>query len=455
MDVVEISRQIEDALTGAPIYDVHTHLVGGGLGARGLHDILLYHALVSELYAAGCPDGARLTPYPDTPSDVEVENRIRRAIPFLDRIRNTSNVWMLRQILSDLYGWDQPITVDNWRRLHSIIIERSSDPGWPYTVLDRLHIDRSVTEYVKRNSGVDDDRLLYAVEWGMVTRAQWDDEYDTPLYELERCWAMPEAGGPMDIGGRRLPLARRIRSAEDAHEATEHFVSAIPAMAIAMATHLSTDLEYRVVSPAEFDEALGRRGRAGSRERDVYASFLNEQLLMQLSARRPDVVFQFSFGAEPLPYETGVRLRAATLGQLGQMVARYPALRFQCNNAARGANQSLCSLARELPNLSLAGYWWHSFYPDGIEEVIGERLDMLPVTSQCGFFSDAYCVEWAYGKARMVRRQMAIALAHRVRRGQYGLDDALSIAHSILYETPEHVLRMSPRPSSGEHAPIA
>ena len=454
MDVVEISRQIEEALTSAPTYDVHTHLVGGGLGARGLHDILLYHALVSELYAAGCPDGARLTPYPNTPSEEEVENRIRGAIPFLDRIRNTSYVWMLREILSDLYGWDEAITADNWRRLHSIIVERSGDSGWPYAVLDRVHVKRSVTEYAKRNSGVDDDRLLYAVEWGMVTRAQWDG-YDTPLYELERCWAMPEAGGPMEIGGQPLPLARQIRSAVDAQEATEHFVSAIPAMAIAMATHLSTDLDYRVVSPAEFEEALTRRDRAGSAERDVYASFLNEQLLTQLSARRPDVVFQFSFGAEPLPFETGVRLRAETLGQLGRMVARYPGLRFQCNNAARGANQSLCSLARELPNLSLAGYWWHSFYPDGIEEVIGERLDMLPVTSQCGFFSDAYCVEWTYGKARMVRRQMAIALARRVHRGQYGFDDALSIAHSILCQTPEQVLRMSPRPSTGAHDSIA
>ena len=34
---------LEQALAELPQFDVHTHLVGGRLGARGLHDILLYH----------------------------------------------------------------------------------------------------------------------------------------------------------------------------------------------------------------------------------------------------------------------------------------------------------------------------------------------------------------------------------------------------------------------------
>ena len=31
--------------------------------------------------------------------------------------------------------------------------------------------------------------------------------------------------------------------------------------------------------------------------------------------------------------------------------------------------------------------------------MMSERLDMLPLDKQVGFFSDAYCVEWVYGKA--------------------------------------------------------
>ena len=47
----------------------------------------------------------------------------------------------------------------------------------------------------------------------LVERTQWG-EFDTPLYEMERCWSMPQAGGPMEIGGGRRPeLDVEIRSA--------------------------------------------------------------------------------------------------------------------------------------------------------------------------------------------------------------------------------------------------
>lgn len=50
-------KELEEALAELSMFDVHTHLVGGHLGARGLHDLMLYHMVVSDLYAAGCPDG--------------------------------------------------------------------------------------------------------------------------------------------------------------------------------------------------------------------------------------------------------------------------------------------------------------------------------------------------------------------------------------------------------------
>ena len=50
--------KVEAALAELPILDIHTHLVGGKLAARGLHDVLLYHMVVTDLYAAGCPTGA-------------------------------------------------------------------------------------------------------------------------------------------------------------------------------------------------------------------------------------------------------------------------------------------------------------------------------------------------------------------------------------------------------------
>src|SRR5947208_6622056 len=202
---------LEHALAEIPVLDIHTHLVGGKLGARGLHDLLLYHMVVSDLYSAACPSGARLTPYPQWPSQDEAHDRIHQALPLLKHIQNTSSFWGLRIILRDLYDWTRPITLDNWRMLDALVRERADDRAWHHSILDKLNISRTGTEIARRGEGLDDDRLQYALEWGFFTRCQWG-EFDTALYELERCWGKkPES--PSAIGaGVRQPTERAIKS---------------------------------------------------------------------------------------------------------------------------------------------------------------------------------------------------------------------------------------------------
>jgi glucuronate isomerase len=444
---------MEQALAEVPVLDVHTHLVGGRLGARGLHDVLLYHMVVSDLYAAGCPTGARLTQYPSWPSMEEAHGRIEEALPYLQHIRNTSSSWGVRLILQDLYGWQEPITADNWRRLDGLIRERADDRAWHHSILDRLQIRRTGTEIARRGHGEDDDRLQYALEWAFFTRCQWG-EFDTALYELERCWGRsPESPSPIGAGSR--PRTERvIRTLADVHAALAHYVNSIPyGQILSTATHLSTDIDYSLVSDSEMEAALARRDRAGPGERDLYASYINEAFLTALEKRR-GIVFQFSFAAEPLPYETGSRLAQRTIAQVAEMIGRHPGLSFQCFLASRHANQSLCTLARELPNFSLAGYWWHNFFPDVIRQVLAERLDMVPANKQIGFFSDAYCVEWTYAKALLVRKQMARVFAERIDAGQYSREEALQIARAILFESPQELLSMKPRAEKPAPSPV-
>jgi len=437
-------KVIEEALAEVPMLDIHTHLIGGQLGARGLHDVLLYHMVISDLYAAGCPNGARLTQYPGEPSAAEAHQRIEEVLPFLPNIQNTSGFWGVRLILQELYGWKEPLTAANWRKLDGLIRERANDRGWHHSILDRLKIRRTGTEIARRGKGEDDARLQYALEWGFFTRCQWG-EFDTALYEVERCWGrVPESPSPIGAGGRP-PTERTIRSLADVHAAVSHYVKAIPYDRVfCTATHLSTDIDYRVVGDAEMESALARRAQAGAAERDVYASYINEVFLTQLEKHGDRIVFQFSFGAEPLPFETGSRLKQDTIRQLGEMVGRHPKLRFQCFLASRHANQSLCTLARELPNFSLAGYWWHNFFPDVMRQIMSERLDMLPANKQIGFFSDAYCVEWTFAKAILIRKQLAQMLAQRIDQGQYSTAQALEVAKAILFDSPQHLLGMEP-----------
>src|SRR5262245_5417123 len=222
-----LQRDLEAGLAEMPILDVHTHLSGGRLAARGLHDIMLYHMVVSDLYGAGCPSGKRLTEFPNWPDRAEAQQRIEEAIPYLPHIRNTSMMWMLRVILKDLYDWDKPITADNWRHLDDAVRERADDRAWQHSLLDRAHIRRTGAEFARRGPGQDDERLQYSLEWGFFTRAQWG-EYDTALYELERCWGRtPESPSPIGAGGR--PKTERvIHSLAAVHATVKHYVKAIP-----------------------------------------------------------------------------------------------------------------------------------------------------------------------------------------------------------------------------------
>src|SRR5438552_3071977 len=125
MNTHALTQELEEALAAVPVLDIHTHLIGGRLGARGLHDVLLYHMVISDLYSAGCPNGARLTQFPEWPTDKEAQQRIEHAIPFLPQICNTSSFWGLRTIVRDLYGWTEDITKENWRKLDGLIRERA------------------------------------------------------------------------------------------------------------------------------------------------------------------------------------------------------------------------------------------------------------------------------------------------------------------------------------------
>jgi hypothetical protein len=444
MTAKNLIDDVFDDLCSIPILDIHTHLVDGHLGARGLHDIILYHMAVSDLYSAGCPSGARLTEYPGWPSKEEAHTRIAEAIPYLRHTRNTAISWGVRLVLEDLFGWKEELTAENWKRLDAQIRERSDDRSWQREVMKRTGIKRYGTEYARRESGADKDILQYSLEWAFFTRCQWG-EFDTALYELERCWGKsPESPTPIGTG-KRPATERTIRTLDDAHEALQHYVSHIPYQhLLAMATHISTDIDLAPVSNSEMASALKRRSEAGPRERDIYAAYINEAFLTALEPHGHEIVFQFSFGAEPLPFETASRLGQRTIAQLAEMIGRHPRLRFQSFLSSRHANQSLCTMARELPNFSLAAYWWHNFFPTVIRQVMEERLDMLPVNKQVGFFSDAYCIEWTYGKIRLVLKQLAVVLAGKIEQGQYSRRDVLDVARAILYETPQSLLGMKP-----------
>ena len=437
-NVDNLYDEIWKILKDQPMLDPHTHLTPSHLTARGLHDILLYHMVISDLYSAGCPDGARLSEFPD---DSEAYSRLERAVPYVKYIQNTSCFWGTRIILKDLYGWDEPITEQNWKKLDDIIRAKYIDPDWKSEIIKKSNVKRFCTELARRGDGSFDDMCDYSLEWAFFTRSQWGC-FDTALLELEYTWNMDAPGSPLPVTVNRAELnfKKIIKTIDDVEDALKHFIDKIPFDEIInMASHFSCDITYRAVTVKEMETALKNRDNAGETERDIYANYIFNRFLEMYRDKNVGQVLQFSLGAEPLPYETGAKMRTETIFELAQIFNRNPDINFNIHNASEHQNQAFCTLARELPNVSFTGFWWHNFFPGQIRKIFRQRLDMVAVNKWVGFISDAYCLDWTYAKTVMVRAQMTEVLKEKVLQGQYTIDTVKFIAEQILYETPKNM----------------
>lgn len=433
--------RVYEEMNKIPLFDTHTHIDASHIAARDISDVCLYHMVISDLYSAGCPDGMRMSEDHD---DSEVEYRITRAIPYYKYITNTSSYWGMKLILKNIYGWDEEITLDNWRRLDGIIREKNKNPNWGAEIFKKAGIVRACTELWRGHDGLHDELFQYSVEWAFFTRNQWQ-QFDTALLELEHAWNQDTPGAPLDVTTDRTKLnfKRTIKTIEDVDAALKHYCEKMPYdKIISTASHMSTDITYFTPSRQDMIEALAKRDCAGPKERDIYANYIFNAYLKEIQTNHNNIVLQFSFGAEPLPYEMGSKLRTETVFEVASLVNQYKDVKFNFFLSNLHQNQAMCTLAREIPNISLAAYWWFNFFPSIMRQVMRERLDMVAANKQLGFFSDAYCADWAYAKSIIVKKQLAEVFAEKIEQGQYTFEQAMYIANQILYTTPQELLGM-------------
>ena len=434
MNASKLSEEFEQALATCPLLDVHSRLIGSRLAARGVSDLLLEPALHTELGAAS------LNPFRREASQDagDADAAVARWVPQISRTRNTLASWGLRVLLRELYSWDEPLTSSNWRRLDALIGERAADLNWPKEVLRRAGILRACTDLSGRGLGTSDATLQYSLEWGSFFQAR-ANEHDTALYELERTWCRTPEPPAVESPGLRPPTYKVLRSINDVHEAVDHYVRNLPmAEIIAVTFRVGCYLPTQLPSASEFASALERRVNAGCAESGIYAAYIAEVLMEALERRANDlavVVHPTAAGSDADPGS----MTAMLLG----WASRHPTLRILCLPDSTVLSADLCARARALPNLAVGGVPWNAGSLDGIQRASADRLDLLPVGRQCAFRSDAGCVEWAFARSVIARKQWAQVLAERVRLGEFEFDEALSLARETLFDSARGLLRMT------------
>jgi hypothetical protein len=124
---------------------------------------------------------------------------------------------------------------------------------------------------------------------------------------------------------------------------------------------------------------------------------------------------------------------------MARLANRFEDFHFSLSSASDAFTQDLGILAKHCPNISVAGYWWHTLYPFYVRKSLETRLDMVPMNKIIAYFSDAYHAEWCYPKLKLVKQVVLQILKERIERQWYSLETALQIVQKIFYENPKRI----------------
>lgn len=412
-----VLQELREHVAGLPVVDIHTHINPENPQASKPEDILLYHYIATELTTAGVP--RRL---------VE-EGDVSRLLDRFRLIRNTSTYWCLLRILKGVYGLGEwALTPEGWEEARGIMESKSKNPGWAAEILNRKVRARRV--FITMN-------------------------YSSPI---------PSYDPKVFVGSLRIdPLVSSLspESLKRLCERTGVQAETVDELREALATlfkifngHVKTvtislQPEDRFKPPDRFEagQALARllRGLPLRRgELVALSSYMAHEVLslcenhgltvqLMLGVRRPVP------GASPPDRAIVVHSPDALTNYCRSLFARFGDVRFDILSAGRVYSHEISVIAKNYPNVYFSGFWWYSFYPSIIVETLLERVQMLPRNKVCGFFSDAYVVEWIYGKLSLVREQIAQALAWMVKRRYYTMELAEELAEDLLHGNPTRI----------------
>ena len=424
-----VERRVRKLLDEVRVIDPHCHLDPHRPAASNLADIVLYHHVWIELVAAGM-DAALVTrsglPHELAPSDMDPVQRVELAAPYLSRIANTTVGVMLRRLREDLYDHRGPLTAADIEPLAEKVASLGRDPGRVEDVLGKkCNIDRCITV-----EGEESGMILCGSE-----ALRWLNVADGKTSPLARLEAMESHGD------------RPLRRASDFEGYARDLVrrNVTPRTAF-MGAWLPAALSADGSSDRDVTAALAkiRRGEtlepteAGGITYFGFRAALEE--LRQTGIRAVQVIV----GAEVLPPHRSITAwHPAFCGSLSRVAADFEDLRFNLSTASDHYTQDIAIMAKHIPNVSVAGYWWHTLYPHTIRKSLELRLDAVPAEKIVAYFSDAYHCEWCYPKLLLVKEILGDILVERVERGWYDWETVAGIVPAVFHDSSAAIYGLS------------
>jgi glucuronate isomerase len=430
-----LAQRIERMIDETPIVDPHTHIRLDAPAAPDLASLMSYHWVQTELKAVGLPDA-------DADPALPPDERVRRAIPYLARMRNTAMSWCLFRILRDLYDFHEPaLTAENYRGLLDRFEASACRPGWAREVLsERSHVRTIVTSLGNRGGGeaafVGDAYFMLDAHYlfcpGVATDLQpfFDGRTTKGEYYEALSLALGERPATPEQLERRLldwldrTVTGRVRFSN---------------------TFIPIEQRFGPPDASRVRAALGRAA-AGEPLDDAAIDHLVRAVTWTVLAWHHEhrKAFQIAVGAEYFICggKSIPRFQETWTTEMARTFHAFPGARFDLMMASDVLSHEVAVLCRQFPNVYASGYWWHNFFPATIEKIAGLRLQVAPMTKFAAFLCDAYYVEWTYGKLQVVRKALAAAIARLVEAGFYEEDEVPGILRQVLHDTPRDLYEL-------------
>jgi glucuronate isomerase len=432
-------HRIERLIDETPIVDPHTHLRCDQPSAPDLAALMSYHWLQTELRAVGMSPA-------DLDTGLPPEERVRRSIPFLRRMRNTAMGWCFFRILNDLYDFrDRDIGEANYRALCDRVSSQAQDPNWPFHILrDRGNVQTVVTSLGNAPAGPGTSRL------GIPTRFMLDAHYLfcpgvatdlLPFFANRTTKEMYYEALVELFGGERVS-----RSAVLVGRLNQWLDATVTGDVRFTNTYIPIDQRFELPDLCAADRALDRAAVGtilNSDQINAIVSLVTWTVLAWHHENRK--AFQIAVGAEYFICDgkSIPRFDPTWASRMARTFHAFPGARFDLMMASHVMTQDVCVLARQFPNVYTSGYWWHSFFPALIEQIITLRLQVTPAMKIGGFLCDAYYVEWTYGKLQIVKKALASSLARLVEQRFYDEDQIPGLLRQILHDSPRDLYELA------------
>ncbi|WP_159886760.1 glucuronate isomerase [Paenibacillus puerhi] len=378
-----------DKVMAMDVLDTHTHLIGYRLVAGDFWEIAHYFWFFRELQSAGYPSGA---------AELEEESRINEFLKAYHASRNTLMNWTFTSIMRDLYGVEIS-DPDSVRRADAAVREKAKRSDWAQAAADRLSIRRFVVNYPEHAEfqGMREPAVLIPRIDGNISEwAKAIAESETPERKLEEIETV--------IAGLFSSYKRN---------GCEGVMTTLPRYAS------SANKQYVLDAGTSKDETLMRVLHAVSHAAE------REGLLVQLF-----LGVERSWCGTAFPANDPERIL-----KLAGLFERYPSCTFEIVLASEINNMDAVQAAWNFPNVHVGGMWWFNFRSSTYRQSMQYRIEAIAACKSSLVVSDARCMEWSYGKIKLIKRLLGEFLADQVEGGWLAPETAEAAAREWLYES--------------------